>query len=166
MQFYESYCRFLPTRVVDPKESDVIESRNGALFLWDVVQPTLRKLWIEPTSTMKRDALVILAGKYMVECGSAPDDRAIYPTGEPAPDAFFRVLMFALDNVHLLKYCANPECPEPYFVAERGSQVYCSPSCAKPSQRAAKLKWWAEHGTKRRKELRKKGRKHAKAKKA
>lgn len=37
-------------------------------------------------------------------------------------------------------------CRNYFFVAERNTQRYCSPECAKLSKRAAKLRWWKEHG--------------------
>jgi len=77
---------------------------------------------------------------------------------------FLGVLLYALKHAHLLRFCANPTCKEPFFVARRGSQIYCSSECAKPAQKEAKLKWWNEYGAERRKKSsgKKKG-KHAKA---
>jgi hypothetical protein len=52
--------------------------------------------------------------------------------------------------------CRNPDCPSRYFIASRKNQRYCSPDCASPAKKEAKLKWWREnrgtgagHGTKR-----------------
>jgi DNA-binding transcriptional regulator GbsR (MarR family) len=59
---------------------------------------------------------------------------------------FVSVLLYALEHAHLLKYCQNPGCREPYFIAERVSQNVCSVACAKPIQREAKRRWWQEHG--------------------
>jgi hypothetical protein len=39
-------------------------------------------------------------------------------------------------------YCANPECPAPFFIAKRSDQKYCSEMCATPAKREAKLRWW------------------------
>jgi hypothetical protein len=44
------------------------------------------------------------------------------------------------------RYCANPECPAPYFFVKRKNQRYCSEICAAPAQRELKRKWWAKHG--------------------
>jgi hypothetical protein len=48
----------------------------------------------------------------------------------------------------LAKVCANPDCPAPYFIAGRTTQQYCSEKCSGVLQRAHKLRWWKEHGSK------------------
>lgn len=52
----------------------------------------------------------------------------------------------------LAKVCANPDCPARYFIAGRTTQRYCSEKCSGVFQRAHKLRWWKEHGLKRRRE--------------
>lgn len=42
-------------------------------------------------------------------------------------------------------HCPNSECPAPYFFSTKKGQKFCSLACAKPSQRAAKRRWWAEN---------------------
>lgn len=49
-----------------------------------------------------------------------------------------------------VKLCANPNCPAPYFIADKTTQRYCSESCAEVLQTAYKLQWWKEHGSVRR----------------
>jgi hypothetical protein len=136
------------------------------------LQPLLRKVWKESVPTMKEAGLMMIAGEYMqksAESIAAENLGYIAGTGfAGVPDEFLMVLLYALKHVHLLRYCANPDCKEPYFLARRASQVFCSGPCAKPAQQEAKRKWWNEHGeAARRKRLQKKRRgKHAKAKKA
>jgi hypothetical protein len=48
------------------------------------------------------------------------------------------------------KVCANPECPAPYFVANKARDRYCSPACLQPFQRQWKRDWWNRVGSKRR----------------
>lgn len=146
-------------------------------FVW--LQPRLRAIWREPSPLLKEAGLMMLTADYMRQC--APLKGVKFPSawsgslefqeilGMPRhTDKFLMVLLYALKHVHLLRYCANPDCKEPYFVARRASQIFCSGPCAKPAQQEAKRKWWNEHGeAARRKRLQKKRRgKHAKAKKA
>lgn len=145
---------------------------KDANFLRNRIQAQLRSIWKEPAPLLKKSGIMVLAASYMKECELSAEER----TGDPAeeiarmlfkyPDKFLTVLIYAVEHVHLLRYCANPECKEPYFVARRGSQVYCSSPCAKPAQVQAKLKWWREHGNERRRKAQRKRRKHAKTKKA
>jgi hypothetical protein len=149
------------------------------------IQPPLQTLWREPAPLLKEANLMLLAGAYMR--GAAPGPRAgggerPVPRGTPplttsqlfeavaiprGIDGFLLVLLYALKHTHLLRYCANADCREPYFVGSRASQVFCSEPCAAPAQREAKRRWWDAHGEARRKTRRKlEGGKHAKAKKA
>jgi hypothetical protein len=48
----------------------------------------------------------------------------------------------------LAKVCANPDCTAPYFIARKTAQRYCQDACAQVFQRAWKLRWWKEHGSK------------------
>jgi hypothetical protein len=119
---------------------------------------------------LKEAGLMMLTGTYMKACTPSDWDPASgwMPARETwslfqSPDRFLMVLLYASKHVHLLRYCANPECKEPYFVARRRSRTYCSSPCAEPAQREAKLKWWSDHGDARRKKSRKGRGKHAKA---
>jgi hypothetical protein len=119
------------------------------------LQSTLQEIWKEPSPLLKEAQLMVLAGF---------EQRFHAEEGEAAQaDGLLMVLLYALKHAHLLRFCANESCKEPYFVARRGSQIYCSSPCAKPAQRQAKAKWWREHGAKRRQKSRKRRATHAKA---
>jgi hypothetical protein len=45
-------------------------------------------------------------------------------------------------------HCPNQDCPAPYFFASKKGQKYCSAECAKPTQREAKRRWWADNRAK------------------
>ena len=47
---------------------------------------------------------------------------------------------------NLAKVCANPDCPAPYFIAEKATSRYCSVACSGVLQRDWKRRWWTEHG--------------------
>lgn len=64
----------------------------------------------------------------------------------PPPTPFELALSYFLKAGDRARYCANPECPAPYFFVTRKNQRYCSEICAAPAQRELKRKWWAEHG--------------------
>jgi hypothetical protein len=60
------------------------------------------------------------------------------------------------------RFCANPDCPAPYFIAKRTTQRYCSPDCLKPFQKQWKLDWWNREGKARRAKASAKSRKGGK----
>ncbi len=71
------------------------------------------------------------------------NDNLAYQTSN-----LYRLLLLELlsiDRDHLRK-CARPDCPNPYFVAARWKQIYCSEPCAVWAQKASKRKWWSEKG--------------------
>jgi hypothetical protein len=67
-------------------------------------------------------------------------------------DEFQAACYTLLRSSNLAKFCANPDCPAPYFIAKRATQRYCSPDCLKPFQKQWKLDWWNREGKARRAE--------------
>jgi hypothetical protein len=49
-----------------------------------------------------------------------------------------------------LRKCPRSDCPNPYFIAARLHQRYCSEPCAQWAQRQEKLAWWNRVGKKER----------------
>jgi hypothetical protein len=77
-----------------------------------------------------------------------------------APQNDFERALYALfRNSGLAKVCENPECPAPYFIAQRKSQCYCGEDCAVVYQREWKREWWKKKGSSRRRQQRAKKRK-------
>jgi hypothetical protein len=102
-----------------------------------------------------------LAGLF-VGSGEAKARDSIKPADyRPFEDVLCRTWQVA----PLMRVCRNRDCRHSrFFIAQQRTQKYCSPECAKPAKRAAKLKWWRQKGTKRRKEKtqsRKRGTGHA-----
>jgi hypothetical protein len=71
-----------------------------------------------------------------------PTMKGIRPDAGSLP----AVLAWAcLMHAEHLGVCRSPECVNRYFIASRNDQRYCSPECAWPAKKAAKLKWWRTH---------------------
>ncbi len=49
-----------------------------------------------------------------------------------------------------MRFCKNPDCPAPYFIAKRLTQRYCGLDCVNAIQKERKLDWWNRVGSKRR----------------
>lgn len=69
----------------------------------------------------------------------------------PRPEAFEAAAYWLQVNQPLMVYCEGPTCPAPYFFRTEKGQRYCSPECAHPARRAAKLKWWNDNRKNQRK---------------
>lgn len=50
-----------------------------------------------------------------------------------------------LTHNHLAKRCANPECANPFFIAARVDERYCSDKCKRAGRLATKRNWWREN---------------------
>jgi hypothetical protein len=115
---------------------------------------TLRNLWIEPDQRQKEWGLFAFRyALYKYEDDALTTDRLFGILLDPAksfrippPTPFEQALSYLVKVGDKARYCANPECPAPYFFVQRKNQRYCSEICAAPAQRELKRKWWAEHG--------------------
>jgi len=48
-------------------------------------------------------------------------------------------------NIGRACHCPNPDCSNPFFLAAKKRQKFCSTVCARPAQLEAKRRWWSEH---------------------
>src|SRR4029077_19673296 len=53
------------------------------------------------------------------------------------------------------RFCTNPQCANPFFIAHHLGQNYCADTCSRWGQRQYKRKWWAEKGPEWRRKRRK-----------
>jgi len=105
--------------------------------------------------------------KFLPPLGISPRDRSVSISADwqrsrivYVPQNEFQASCYALlCKSNLAKFCANPDCPAPHFVATRAIQRYCSPDCLKPFQKEWKLEWWNREGKKRRAKARNQSRK-------
>jgi hypothetical protein len=69
---------------------------------------------------------------------------------EPPPVTPFEAAVFYFQRKlgHLAKHCQNPTCSEPYFLATKRWQKYCSEKCAAPALRESKREWWRQNRAK------------------
>jgi len=56
-----------------------------------------------------------------------------------------RALAYLMENSHVAKICANPDCRR-YFIADRSNTQYCSEKCLEAARRETKRAWWDEKG--------------------
>lgn len=77
---------------------------------------------------------------------------AAFETADPPPVAtpVEAAIFYLRQHRDRALHCPNPECPAPYFFQKKKSQKFCSPECAKPSQRESKRRWWRANRAKRR----------------
>lgn len=87
-------------------------------------------------------------------CAKHNEDKrsAILEAEDPSPviTAVEAAIFYLRHNRNRALHCPNPECPAPYFFSSKKGQKYCSPECAKPSQRQSKRQWWIANRAKER----------------
>ncbi|HEV2491479.1 MAG TPA: hypothetical protein VG204_00240 [Terriglobia bacterium] len=115
----------------------------------------LAEAWRAPTMLAREISVLRLIGSYL-QTNDEPRgvDRSLVSYNQEYwaeeaisnVDAFFLVLLRALHTLDRMRFCPNPECLTPYFIARKRRQKYCSEVCAGAAQRELKRIWWAEHG--------------------
>lgn len=101
----------------------------------------LRQAWRQPTSIERQIGVLRLEHDIL---SLESDTRQESP--ETSAIALRILLLHAIGMADRMSVCGNPQCPAPHFIAARDTQKFCGESCAAPSQKAYKLKWWKEHG--------------------
>lgn len=177
-RFLRRYGRMIPNQfspgnldeaAIQAQSDRVVKEERMTYRLEGILTPTIldlrnvvRRVWVEPDLRTKRYG-VFLLWKWAMYPGfleGASIGVPLMPLTLPPPTLFEQSLQYLLDSADLAHYCANPDCPAPYFFAKRRSQRYCSDACAEPARREFKRKWWTEHGEEWRAE--RKGKKPAK----
>jgi hypothetical protein len=141
--------------VPQPDDSTLLTYRDNLRELWrnpsDENCARYLNAWVLETHRGKAMSWVVASGSvgYMV----IPND-CILP------------LSLALAVSELgpkMGVCANPQCPQPFFLKGRKGQRFCDrPTCAAYGQREHKRNWWREHGEEMRRKA--KTRRHTKKK--
>ena len=170
-RFRERFASFIPPH--DPSRVDRLVTRDEELtkkltkilnhVSFDEIENSawittlmliLRNLWTEPDQRQKEWGFFAFRyALYKFEDDTLTTDRlfGILNDAErsfsvPPPTPFEQALSYLVKGGDKARYCANAECPAPYFFVQRRNQRYCSEICAAPAQRELKRQWWAEHG--------------------
>jgi hypothetical protein len=137
----------------DPERSE--EVLEATLWLLPL-RNTLQRIWRAPDSRTKDWGVFMVCRHFFGQGdGSLLTDPPLADTGDGflrlRPPSLCEQAFLHLPKIaDLMKYCANPECPAPYFIAARRSQKYCSAVCSEPALRESKRRWWVEYGEDRR----------------
>ena len=134
---------------------DLIDERN-IYFSTSSFRDALRAIWIAPDFRTKQWGVFRLIENAVIgdtnPINGFPPATFNIVAGRvpplPAPTPLEHCLRYLLQNARTAIFCANSECPAPFFFANRKSQKYCSDGCAQPAQRKFKRDWWARNGEK------------------
>lgn len=105
----------------------------------------VRRAWIAP-DIRTREYLLFLAQREDLIAGDARYINNEFTGQLSPPSQIEQALIYLRRCGNLARYCANADCPAPYFIAKRKSQKYCTDACSAPAQREFKRRWWADHG--------------------
>lgn len=134
----------------DPSRSD--EELIQQYWLLPLRQ-TLRELWRAPDTRTKEWGMFRISQDFFLQ---GQRDLIHTPLANPSdllgtlhpPDRTEQLLLQLVRVSELTRFCENPECDAPYFIAKKRNQKYCSELCVGFGQREHKQRWWAEHGKK------------------
>jgi hypothetical protein len=105
------------------------------------LRDALRSIWI--TDEIKTKEWQI----FLLQADSTMTASFISISGPPPPSPFQQSVLYLFKRATKTRGCSNPDCPSPYFFAQRSTQKYCSEDCALPFQRDYKRRWWRKHGS-------------------
>lgn len=152
LHFLEKFKELLPRSDFKLGIGPVFIGQEHKLDALKEVRRVLGMAWRRPTVLSRQLCILQLLGTYVGLNGSEVG-KAIYEGDEfwagwleSRVDPFSLVGLRALQIADRMRYCPNPTCPSPYFIAYRRSQKYCTDACALPAQRELKRAWWKEHG--------------------
>jgi hypothetical protein len=140
--FEDSYSYYAPVADIASKH------KYWLLRLRD----TLRAIWRVPDRQTKQWGMFRISQDFFLqgnrELLHVPLDNSAdhVLSGLKPPTQTELLLLHFTKWADLTRYCDNPECSAPYFIARDPRQKYCSDGCAKPAQREYKQRWWAENG--------------------
>jgi hypothetical protein len=137
--------RFAPLfsqhRGVDDATTAELRTFSESVAEWKAEQRSLRDFW-----WMRIRANAFRSFKRSGQI-SVSDGRVIFRAHD-LRDAL-GLSLEAIPRNRLAK-CKNPGCDAPWFIRQRARQAYCGrEECSAHGKRVAKLKWWHQHGTKR-----------------
>ena len=138
-----------PPRVYRPgtPEHDEWTRKSWLIPLRD----TLRAIWRAPDVRTKEWGLFRISQDFFLQ---GDPDTIKLPTSNgtdfllswETPTRTEQFLLELMRWAELTRYCGNPDCLAPYFIALRRSQKYCSELCRQPAQREFKRRWWVQKG--------------------
>jgi hypothetical protein len=116
------------------------------------LRDTLRAIWRAPDVRTKQWGIFRITQDFFQQGDRKlihrplADFSDMFLTGLKPPGRTERLLLEFMRWSELTRFCGNPDCPAPYFIAIRRTQKYCSVDCSEPAQREIKQKWWASNG--------------------
>jgi hypothetical protein len=152
LHFLGKFKEFLPRWGFKLGVGPVVIGQGHKLDSLKEVRRVLAMAWRRPTVLSRQLCILQLLATYVslsgleVEKANYEGDEFWADWLESRVDPFSLVGLRALQIADRMRYCPNPTCLSPYFIAYRRSQKYCTDACALPAQRELKRAWWKEHG--------------------
>jgi hypothetical protein len=115
------------------------------------LRASLRAVWCAPDTRTKQWGMFRISQDFFLQ----GHRDLIHPPLENSWDYLLelkpptpteQMLLEFLKWARLARYCDNPDCAAPYFIAAKRSQKYCSTPCSQFGQRESKQRWWEENG--------------------
>lgn len=133
-------------QVFGPPLTPITLRKEKIMIVVGGLSAKLRKIWTE-RDPRRREWLIFKTRDYYHQLAD-PDHRHEVPALTP----FELAMGHLVQNADRMGHCINPECPAPFFLAgDSHGRTYCSPVCAGPAKRLAKLRWWRKNRGKTRK---------------
>lgn len=120
-----------------PELTPITLNKERLIYAVGTISARLRRIWTEK-DPQRREWYIYRTRDFYHRLVD-PD----HPDDVPAPSPFQRAMMHLAQNADRMGHCINPDCPAPFFLSKDSRlRTFCSPDCAGPAKRLAKLKWW------------------------
>lgn len=158
-QMFEDYVPYRPIRMpmrmsaTQEEREAAVNAANAARPIhntrsFDGLKSRLKDAWVQPTALAREVAVLGVLHEALnayLRKGEVHTEEA-HQKRHRAYGNIVLTLLHAERIVDRMRYCPNPHCGAPHFIARRRSQKYCSDACSLPAQREFKRAWWDEHG--------------------
>ena len=130
-------------------DQDLLEMREDIRLAWDA-QDRRHRDWYLFLLRQNFQHNEVMRERFASREQPNPGRLEARLTAPPALTPFEAAIVhFQTTVADRAKHCSSPVCGEPYFIAVKRWQKFCSEKCAGPANRESKRKWWQEHGKQR-----------------
>jgi hypothetical protein len=129
-------------------DQDLLEMRDDIRLAWDTQNRRDRDWYLFLLrQNFQRDVVIrdVMAKRELANPGRLGARLAAPPALTPFEATIVHFQTAIADRA---KHCSSPACGDPYFIAVKRWQKYCSLECSGPATRESKRQWWRDHRAK------------------
>lgn len=119
--------------------------KRGSELTLKLYSIRLRRIWIEQAFRERQWRMLALRYQFHSDLtDQTPLERQWWGLDTiPPNDPLEQAMVYMDRHFERFRYCKNPECPAPFYISSTKKPTkFCSPVCASPAKREARLRWY------------------------